>query len=164
MPLSWQVASGVRYASRRVFPGLTAFLAQDKPRSGRAPLPPAEGAIEANGSLQKQTENTMRIGTFQKTGVGYEGDLHTLNTQAHLTLEPNRSGGPKAPAFRIMAGIHEVGIAWKKTSSKGNEYLLCLLNDPSLAAPIWANLIISTQDDDIALMWGPQAKHNAIAA
>jgi uncharacterized protein (DUF736 family) len=107
----------------------------------------------------------MQIGTFKKMGVGYEGQLHTLTLKSSLTFEPTRNGGAKAPAFRVMNGIREVGIAFKKTSVKGNDYLLVLIDDPAFSKPIWANLITSTENSDIPLMWDrPQPKQQAIAA
>lgn len=106
-----------------------------------------------------------QIGIFKSDGFGYSGQLHTLTSNALLTLEPNRNAGSKGPAFRIFSNIHEVGIAFKKKSGKGNEYLLCLIDDPSFAKPIWANLIISTDQAEIPLMWDrPQPKSNAVAA
>ena len=76
-----------------------------------------------------------------------------------MTLEPNRNGSARAPAFRILHGLVEIGMAFKKTSDKGNEYLLCLIDDPTFANPIWANLITSNKGDQLRLMWDrPKAK------
>lgn len=95
----------------------------------------------------------MQIGSFKKDGFGYGGELHTLTLNAKLTLEPNRSSGANGPAFRMFNGIHEVGIAFKKTSEKGNEYLSVLIDDPSFPKAIWANLLTSSKDAEIPLMW-----------
>ena len=94
----------------------------------------------------------MQIGTFKNDGKGYSGAIHTLTLNVEVTLEPNRNGGAKAPAFRMLQGIHEIGIAFAKTSEKGNDYLSVLIDDPSFAAPIWANLITSS-NGELPLMW-----------
>lgn len=95
----------------------------------------------------------MQIGTFKNDGNAYSGTIHTLTLNAEVTLEPNRNGGAKAPAFRVFLGIHEIGIAFAKTSEKGNPYLSVLIDDPSFATPIWANLLTNSKDATIPLMW-----------
>ena len=101
----------------------------------------------------------MQIGTFQKDGNGYSGKIQTLTLSAEVKLTPNRTGSDKAPAFLLFHGDHEIGIAFAKTSGKGNEYLLVLVDDPSFAKPIWANLITSSTNGEFPLMWDrPQAK------
>jgi len=95
----------------------------------------------------------MQIGTFKKDGIGYSGKIETLTLKANVTLEPNRSSGANGPAFRVFLGIHEVGIAFKKTSEKGNEYISVLIDDPAFAKSIWANLITSSKSDELPLMW-----------
>ena len=104
----------------------------------------------------------MQIGTFKSSGLGYNGKIETLTLKAALTLEPNRSGGANAPAFRVFAGVQEIGIAFKKTSEKGNAYLSVLIDDPSFAKPIWANLLTSSKSDELPLMWDrPKPKKEA---
>ncbi len=46
----------------------------------------------------------MQIGTFKNDGKAYSGTIHTLTLNAEVTLEPNRNGGVKAPAFRVFLG------------------------------------------------------------
>lgn len=58
----------------------------------------------------------------------------------------------KAPDFRILAGSVELGAAWKKTAQNGREYLSVRLDDPSFAAPIFANLI-EGEDANHQLIW-----------
>ena len=95
----------------------------------------------------------MQIGTFKNDGKGYSGTIHTLTLNAEVTLEPNRNGGAKVPAFRVFRGVHEIGIAFAKTSGKGNDYLSVLIDDPSFATPVWANLITSSTNNELPLMW-----------
>ena len=94
-----------------------------------------------------------QIGSFKKDGVGYSGSIHTLTLNVHVTLEPNRQAGANGPAFRVFHGVHEIGIAFKRTSEKGNEYLSVLIDDPTFPRAIWANLITSSNDDELPLMW-----------
>jgi uncharacterized protein (DUF736 family) len=45
----------------------------------------------------------------------------------------------------------EFGAAWKKTSRSKRDYLSVTLDDPSFAAPVYANLIDS--DGGFSLVW-----------
>jgi uncharacterized protein (DUF736 family) len=83
-----------------------------------------------------------QIGTFTSNGEGYSGWIDTLMIHAELTLEPIRSSSNKAPNFRMFSGKHEAGVAFRKKSEKGNPYLAVVLDDPSLASPIWCNLLL----------------------
>ena len=94
-----------------------------------------------------------QIGTFKKDGIGYSGRIHTLTINAEVTLEPVRSSNEKAPDFRVHMGLGEVGIAYKKTSEKGNEYISVLLDDPGFAKPFWCNLLSNSKSDALPLMW-----------
>ena len=93
-----------------------------------------------------------QIGSFKKDGNGYSGTIQTLTINAAITLEPVRSRNEKAPDFRVLAGLAEIGIAYRKTSEKGNEYLSVLLDDPSFPRPIWSNLLLAGKGD-YPLMW-----------
>ena len=94
----------------------------------------------------------MQIGTFKNNGRGYIGIIHTLTLKAEVTLEPNRNTGPKAPALRVFHNGSEVGIAFAKTSEKGNPYLSVLLDDPSFTGPVYATLIQSDNSEH-KLIW-----------
>ena len=70
-----------------------------------------------------------------------------------------------APGHRFLAdliaicklddiGLAEIGVAWQKTSRGGDRYFAVKLDDPSFAAPIWANLGESRQDVAVFnLLW-----------
>ena len=94
----------------------------------------------------------MQIGTFKRDGVGFSGQIRTLTISHDITLEPVRSASDKAPDFRAYSGVHEVGIAYRKTSERGNEYLSVLLDDPSFTKAVWCNLLLSDRDE-LPLMW-----------
>jgi uncharacterized protein (DUF736 family) len=94
-----------------------------------------------------------QIGTFKKDGSGYSGTLQTFTLKADITLEPIRSSNDKAPDFEVHAGPTKVGIAYKRTAESGNEYISVLLDDPTFAKPIWANLLLGNGIDGLPLMW-----------
>jgi uncharacterized protein (DUF736 family) len=95
---------------------------------------PVDDHRDANPALEP-TENDMpQIGTFKSDGVGYSGQLHTLTSEALLTLEPNRQAGPNGPAFRVFHATSEVGIAFKPPGKdSGKPYLLVLVDDLSVS-------------------------------
>lgn len=93
------------------------------------------------------------IGTFTKTDNGFDGTIQTLGLKAtKVTVSSVEKSADTAPDFRIKAGAVEIGAAWHRTSKGGNEYISVKLDDPSFAAPIYANLI-EQQDKGFALIW-----------
>ena len=98
----------------------------------------------------------MQIGTFTSTGADYTGEIETMTLKTPVTLEPIRSKSEKAPDFRLMRGTTEIGVAFKKTSEKGHEYLSVVIDDPAFAGPIWANLLIG--EKQCPLMWDRSRK------
>ena len=61
-----------------------------------------------------------------------------------------------APTHRILVGRAEIGAAWTKTSNEGRAYLGLKLNDPSFAAPIYANLFDDEDGEGASLIWSRQ--------
>ena len=57
-----------------------------------------------------------------------------------------------APSHRIYAGRAEIGAAWTKTSRENRSYLSLKLDDPSFAAPIFANLF-EDAPGEYSLIW-----------
>jgi uncharacterized protein (DUF736 family) len=97
-----------------------------------------------------------QIGSFKNTGAGYTGRIETLTLKADVTLEPIRSQSEKAPDFRAFTGITEIGIAFRRTSAKGREYITVFLDDPSFARGIWCNLLLGGKSEEFPLMWERQ--------
>lgn len=92
------------------------------------------------------------IATFTKTDNGYTGEIRTLALTAKVTLKPADQTSGKAPDFRaITDGGIEIGGAWKRQSKNGNAYLSVRLDDPSFAAPVYANLV--ERDGRHLLIW-----------
>src|ERR1700694_1058991 len=92
------------------------------------------------------------IGTFTKSDNGFAGAVKTLSLNVKAKFAPAEKESDKAPDYRILAGTVEFGAAWKKTAQNGREYLSVRLDDPSFAAPIFANLIES-EDSSHQLIW-----------
>ena len=93
------------------------------------------------------------IGNFVTKDGKITGKIHTLALNAGLDLLSKHQHRPGAPAYRVFSARSEVGAAWEKTAeSSGRKYLSVRLDDPSFAAPIFANLI--EQEDGIhELIW-----------
>ncbi|MFS3137117.1 DUF736 domain-containing protein [Gluconacetobacter sacchari] len=103
------------------------------------------------------------IGSFKKTGEGYEGEIVTLALQARnvrLVPETNRPND-NAPNYRVYLGRIDLGGAWSRRSNEGRNYLSLKLDDPSFAAPIFANLFAEEDGESHTLIWTrPRAGRN----
>ncbi len=96
------------------------------------------------------------IGTFKKAGKDeYVGEIVTLSVQATgVKIIPEASrANENAPSHRVMVGKAEIGAAWTRQSSEGRSYLALKLDDPSFAAPIFANLFEDSEGDSSSLIW-----------
>ena len=99
------------------------------------------------------------IGTFTKNADGsFAGEIFTLSIQSRnvrITPEPERSSDD-APSHRVTIGRAEIGAAWPKTSAASRAYLTLKLDDPSFAAPIYANLFEQQDGKSYSLLWSRQ--------
>ena len=96
------------------------------------------------------------IGTFKKTGNNeYTGEIVTLSLQTKNVriVSEARATGENAPSHRVFVGRAEIGAAWTKKSNEGREYLGLKLDDPSFAAPIYANLFDDEDGEGHSLIW-----------
>jgi uncharacterized protein (DUF736 family) len=95
------------------------------------------------------------IGTFTTDRDGFlKGQIRTLNLDASVSMEPVSSDKEGAPAYRLFAGEVELGAAWAKTAREsGRLYHQVRIDDPSLPAPIFANLVEDRDTGDYALIW-----------
>ena len=95
------------------------------------------------------------IGTFTLSRDGFlKGQIRTLNLDASVSMEPVTSDKEGAPSYRLYAGDVELGAAWAKTAKEsGRSYHQVRLDDPSFAAPIFANLIEDMETGNYALIW-----------
>lgn len=94
------------------------------------------------------------IGTFNKVGDSYIGQVETLLFKSQATLEPvTDKKREKFPDFRLFAGEREIGAAWKRTSQEGAEYLSVIIEDPAFLAPINCRLVKTGIEDRYTLVW-----------
>ena len=102
------------------------------------------------------------IGTFKKSGSEFQGEIVTLSVQARnvrIVPEANRAND-NAPSHRVFVGRAEIGAAWSKRSNEGRDYLSVKLDDPSFAAPIYANLFDDEDGEASTLIWSRSRKSN----
>ena len=99
------------------------------------------------------------IGTFKKTGDEYTGEIVTLTVQAKKVriVPADKRPSDSAPSHRVLVGQVEIGAAWTKTSQGGRDYLGLKLDDPSFAAPVFANLIADEDGESHRLIWSRQS-------
>jgi uncharacterized protein (DUF736 family) len=99
------------------------------------------------------------IGTFTKTGEQFTGEIITLSVQARKVriILAERRPSDSAPSHRVFVGQAEIGAGWTKTSQGGREYLALKLDDPSFAAPVFANLIAGEDGESHRLIWSRQS-------
>ena len=104
------------------------------------------------------------IGTFKPDKDGYAGTIRTLTLNARVRIVANDSKqSAGAPDFRVLAGLAEIGAAWRKTAEDQSSYLSVRLDDPSLPAPIRAALIEKTEDGVLRLLWRREKRETASA-
>lgn len=104
------------------------------------------------------------IGTFKKTANGeFVGDIVTLSVQAKgVRIVPDQNPpSENAPTHRVFIGNAEVGAAWAKQSNEGRAYLGVKLDDPSFAAPIYANLFDDEGGLTYSLIWSRPSRRNS---
>jgi uncharacterized protein (DUF736 family) len=104
------------------------------------------------------------IGTFKPDKDGYAGTIRTLTLNAKVRIVANdHKHAAGAPDFRVLAGLSEIGAAWRKTADDQSSYLSVRLDDPSLPAPVRAALIEKTDDGVLRLLWRREKRDAASA-
>ncbi len=94
------------------------------------------------------------IGTFIETESGYTGEITTLTIQAKkVAIVSQRRENDNAPSHRLYLGRAEIGAAWAKRSKEGRDYLSVKIDDPSLPAPLYANLFQDEDGKSHSLIW-----------
>ncbi|MDE5458247.1 DUF736 family protein [Bradyrhizobium sp. CSA112] len=96
-----------------------------------------------------------QIGSFTGSNDGtYTGITKTLAINAKARLVPSEpaSTSDKAPDLRVIVSGVEIGAAWRRTSKDNRTYYSVNLDDPSLTAPVYANLL-EGDDGEFALIW-----------
>lgn len=101
------------------------------------------------------------IGTFTRNPDGsFAGEIITLSVQSKEVriLPVSERSSDNAPSHRVLAGCAEIGAAWEKQSGDGRGYLGLKLDDPSFAAPIYANLFADNEGERFILVWTRQKR------
>ena len=101
------------------------------------------------------------IGSFKKVGTEFQGQIVTLSVQTkNVRIAPETTrANDNAPSHRVFVGRAEIGAAWSKRSNEGREYLSVKLDDPSFAAPIYANLFGDEgASEGYSLIWSRSRK------
>jgi uncharacterized protein (DUF736 family) len=99
------------------------------------------------------------IGRFCRDRDGFDGRLHTLNIDVGLRIvSSDQTDNDHAPAWRVIAGDAaaglEVGAGWNRIGEQAGAYLSLVIDCPSLAQPIRANLFPAHDDTgDHVLVW-----------
>lgn len=104
-----------------------------------------------------------QIGQFTRGKSGFSGHARTLTLDIALILVPaETSDAENAPDYRIHLGEEdgpEVGAGWKRSGEKAGNFVSLLLDDPSFAQPIRANLFQSSDDKTTwTLHWNRPSK------
>lgn len=92
------------------------------------------------------------IGTFTKTGDGYNGTIQTLAFNVKVKIVAIPKEGENGPDFRLTASAMEIGAGWKRQSAASRPYVSVKLDDPSFAAPVNARLV-ENDNGTAALYW-----------
>jgi uncharacterized protein (DUF736 family) len=90
----------------------------------------------------------MIIGTFQHENGIYAGTVPSIAGSSPVRLAPTDKKGVD---YAVTLAGAELGVAWKKTSGKGNEYLSVKLDAPNLPAAV--NCALIRQAEGFALIW-----------
>ena len=92
------------------------------------------------------------IGTFTKTNADFNGTIQTIGLKAKVAITPVEKHSESQPDYRVFVGKVEIGAGWSRTSKgNGREFVSVKLDDPSFAAPIYANLV--ERDGQHELIW-----------
>lgn len=107
----------------------------------------------------------MIIGTMRRNDTGgFSGAIRTLAFDAEITLSSAAySEKENAPAWRLLIGDPargaEIGAGWDRSGPRGL-YIALQIDDPSLAAPLRANMVrLGDDEDEYSILWSrPEAQ------
>jgi len=99
-----------------------------------------------------------QIGQFTRIRGLFTGTIRTLMFDRHIVLvptnQPDVQGQPHYTVHIKDADGPEVGVAWKRTGERAGDYVSLALDDPTLPAPIRANLFQrDTDKKEWVLIW-----------
>ena len=99
-----------------------------------------------------------QIGQFTRIRGLFTGTIRTLMFDRHIVLVPTNNpdvhGQPHYTVHIKDADGPEVGVAWKRSGERAGDYVSLALDDPTLPAPIRANLFQrDTDKKEWVLIW-----------
>lgn len=99
-----------------------------------------------------------KIATFKKDASGtLKGTVQTmLMVSRPIELRPIEQANANAPSYRAYLAQTdiEIGAGWTKTGKdSGKPYVSVMLDDPTLAAPVYCTLTAEKDADTFALYW-----------
>ena len=99
-----------------------------------------------------------QIGQFTRIRGLFTGTIRTLMFDRHIVLvptnQPDIQGQPHYTIHIKDADGPEVGVAWKRKGDRAGDYVSVALDDPTLPAPIRANLFQrDTDKKEWVLIW-----------
>lgn len=95
------------------------------------------------------------IGKFKKNDKNeYVGAIFTTDLQSYeVRIVPwSTPANANAPTHRVIVGEVEIGVAWTKIVPGNGQYLRLDLDEPSFAAPIYADLVKDRTGDGFTLV------------
>lgn len=99
-----------------------------------------------------------KIGSFKQISGEYRGQIATLTlTAKSVRIVRDESANGNAPGHRVFVGDTEIGAAWDKRTQDDRPYLSVKLDDPSFAAPVFAQLFES-DGEGFDLVWNRPAR------
>lgn len=103
----------------------------------------------------------MIIGKFHQEDGVYVGNIAAFAEPVAVRIAPTELKGIDYTV--TIAGLDlDLGVGWKKTSAKDNDYVSIKLDGPFLPAPV--NCALVKQTDGYALIWNrekPKAEQAA---
>src|SRR4051794_4747264 len=90
----------------------------------------------------------MIIGKFQKEEKAFVGNILGFSVTAPVRISTTDLKGID---YTVTTYGLDLGVAWKKKSAKGNDYLSIKLDNPFLPAPV--NCALVKQTEGYALIW-----------
>lgn len=91
-----------------------------------------------------------QIGEFTRNTTGYSGHILTLSLDLDVAIiAAEASDVENAPDYRVHAGSEDgpaIGAGWKRSGEKAGEFVSLLIDDPTFAQPIRANLFQNSHD------------------
>ena len=105
------------------------------------------------------------VGTFQKTGNGYKGNITTLQIRLPEVLLVKIEGakrGESSPDYRVLVEGVECGAAWIKPFSKDNnkKFVSATLDDPSFPSAVNFSLFENQDGKTFNASWSrPQPRN-----